>query len=209
MHSAFHKAKKLVKGRKAEGLEGKAKTQHESESRHNEPDTDISALELKEFIELEIKVQQNQRPDWLQLMQNRNRAKGASTKELIMGLVRQPFVASITPELGKKQLRASMNDQARFREASKADVITRSLVSDLETSQGYNHLHSKHRLGSSSSAINASRKRSFTHALERPSPLIKQKLDLESVDAGHTERPRDPTKQPEVLVGILPTHQFK
>lgn len=203
MNSAFHKAKKLVKGRKVDGSEGKAKTQQESESRNHELDTDISALELKEFIELEMKAQQQARPDWLQLMQNRNKTKGPSTKELIMGLVRQPFVAAITPEMANKnRLRSSMNDQASFKE-KKADVITRSLVSDIESNIGYNNLHSKNRLGSSSSVINASRKKSFVHALERPSPLIKKKVDLESLEAGNSENPRENVKKPEVLLGLL------
>lgn len=210
MHSAFHKAKKLVKSRKIDSSEVKAKTQQESESRHNEPDTDISALELKEFLELEIKVQQQSKPDWLQLMQNRNKLKGISTKELIMGVVRQPFIATISPDLAKKsKLRASAHDQLGTKESKKGDVITQSAVSELELNNGYNTLYSKTRLVSTSSLINASRKRSFTHTLERPSPLIKKKVDLESVEIGTNEVPRENVRKPEVLVGFTSNFPFK
>lgn len=209
MHSAFHKAKKLVKGRNADSSEAKAKTQQESESRNNEIDTDVSALELKEFIELEIKVQQQARPDWLQLIQSRNKGKGITTKELIMGVVRQPFIGAITPDMNKKPtLRSSMNDPLASKE-NKRDVITRSAISDLESNAGYNTMYSKAKLGSSASVINASRKRSFTHALERPSPLIKKKIDLESSEGGNIEIPRENSKKPEVLQGLVASYPFK
>lgn len=209
MNSAFHKAKKLVKGRKVDSSEAKAKTQHESESRTHELDTDISALELKEFLELEIKAQQHSKPDWLQLIQTRNKGKGTSTKELIMGLVRQPFMSAQQPEPGiRTKLRASLHDQVVRKDIKRAEVITKSLVADSDN-VGYNTLHSKQRLGSSSSAINASRKKSFTHGLERPSPLIKQKPDLESNDEVPTELPREKPRNPEVLVGIMNSYPFK
>lgn len=210
MHSAFHKAKKLVKRGNFEGSEAKAKTQQENESRNNELDTDISALELKEFLELEMKAQQQMRPDWLRLIQSRNKGKTVTTKELIMGVVRQPFIHPATPDIAKKtKVQSSMNEQVAAKDNKRADIITRSLISDIELNIKYNTLHSKVKVRSSTNLANGQRKRSITNVADRPSLLIKNKTDIESEEAANNEVPREEVKKPEALGVLVPSYPFR
>lgn len=88
----------MMEKSKGNNSQAKAKTRAESDTRTLDYDTDISAAELKEFLELEIKAKQQYKQEWWQNTPAKKAGYQASTKAILMAGLQQPFIPHPRPE---------------------------------------------------------------------------------------------------------------
>lgn len=177
MQSAFQKAKKLIKAKTPKSSSAKVRKQDFSQSRTYENDTDTSAQELKEFLELETKIKQQS------TVNIQGSAKGlhqttdtAGNTEKTAAGMKQPYVGMRKPEPAQNKLRDSLHERLGFK--NKKDDFSKSSLEEISKSigVGVQYKDSDKR----ASGAPGFRKSSFG-LTDRPSPLIKSKENLSKV----------------------------
>lgn len=177
MQSAIEKAKILMKAKKAQSASAKTRTQGESLSRTQDNDTDSSAMELKEFLELESKMQKMSGLNWWSSAQAQSKQKAAAianAEKFELGS-RKPFVGPNRPEQVQNKLRESLQGRMALKGSQVKDNITKSALTEFSKNDAHGSVYQA--IDRKNGIVPTYRKRSFLGFTERPSPLIKSKAD--------------------------------
>lgn len=186
MQSAIQKAKKLIKSKKTHSASAKIQRHADSLSRTQENDIENSALELKEFIELESKLRQQPSTNQWSVVHigSHKKITGVAAGGQTGSAARQPFVGANKPEPVQNKLRDSLHERLGLRTSQKKDEIIKSTLADIVKPSSLGVMNKDlEKKGVHPAPVY--RKRS-SGATDRPSPIIKSKEDL-----GKTQLPRD------------------
>ena len=194
MQSAIQKAKKLMKAKKTQSANAKTRNQVDSLSRTHENYTDTSALELKEFIEIESNMQKTLGLDWYSTAKSTNKKSPfISNRGKINVGVKHSYIGNARSDQSRNKLRESLQERLGVPVHHKKENMTKSEL--IEYSRHNIHGTTYQDIDRMPADMGAYRKTSFVGIADRPSPLIKAKHDLNRMQpardntSNHANRP--------------------